>query len=124
MSKNESAWKTMLNYYKEEHQAIHAPMVYGDLWVQTKSRQRFVFGLTADAQAALGDVLTITTPANNVHVNAGETLITITGTKATKQLASPFSVTVQKINTELADQPALIGQQAEKDNWLAKVKAD
>lgn len=124
MSKHESAWKTMINYYKEEHQAIHAPMVYGDLWVQTKSRQRFIFGLTAEAQAALGEITKIDYPAANAHFNSGETLLTITGTKTTKPLMTPFSITVQTVNTAFADQPALMTANEAKDNWLIKLKAD
>ncbi|BDZ29798.1 glycine cleavage system protein H [Lactiplantibacillus sp. WILCCON 0030] len=124
MPEHQSVWKTMIQYYQDEHQAIHAPMVYGDIWVRTKSRQRLVFGLTADAQAALGTVTAIDYPALNTHLEAGEILLTITGTNMTKQLATPFSVTVQKLNTDLADNPQLITDNIEKDNWLSKLRAD
>jgi len=124
MPKKESAWKTMIHYYRDEHQAIHAPMVYGDLWVQTKSRQRFIFGLTDEAQTALGSITKIDYPAINTHFNAGETLLTITGSKATKPLTTPFNITVQKVNSDFADQPDRMTDNAAKDNWLIKVKAD
>jgi len=124
MAKHESAWKTMIHYYKDEHDAIHAPMVYGDVWVRTKSRQRMIFGLTATAQQALGDIIKIDYPQINAHFNAGETLMTITGTNMIKKLPTPFNITVQEVNSDLAENPAAMTDNVEKDNWLTKLKAD
>ncbi|AVK64293.1 glycine cleavage system protein H [Lactobacillus sp. CBA3606] len=117
-------WKTVYLWYKTDYQERHELMAYGDLWLQLKSRQRLVLGLTTTGQAELGTITAVTYAAVDQHLAAGDDLVTIIGTKATKTLTLPVSGHLKSLNQAVLTQPDLLNGKAEKKRWLIKLKAD
>lgn len=124
MPKRESAWKQMIHFYRDEYQEQHAPMLYGDVWLQTKSRNRLNLGLTDTAKATLQGVTTVELPTKHQHVAAGEPLATINDAQGSHAIASPFGGTVIKSNASLAAEPAALTTNTQKANWFVWLKAD
>ncbi|RRK11291.1 glycine cleavage system protein H [Lactiplantibacillus garii] len=124
MAKHESAWKQMFHFYRDEYREQHAPMLYGDVWLQTKSRQRLVLGLTDDAKNTLTAVTGLTLPTVNQHLDTGATLLTVSDAAGEHPFTTPFAGTVQKINADLLATPAILTRNSQKDNWLIVFKAD
>lgn len=123
MAKRQSAWKQMINYYRDEYREQHAPTIYGDVWLQTKSHQRLILGLTAAATPAT-PVTALALPTKGQHLASGATLVTLTSGETTQTISTPFGGTVQKVNTALLADAAQLSTNAEKDNWLVQLKAD
>ncbi|WP_048000912.1 glycine cleavage system protein H [Lactiplantibacillus herbarum] len=124
MAQHESAWKQMINYYRTDYQEKHAPMLYGNVWITTKSHQRFVLGLTDSATATFTNINQVELPAAGDHLAAGETLVTITADGSQHVITTPFSGTVKKCNTALDTDPAVLKATKQAKNWLIQLKAD
>lgn len=124
MAKQESAWKQMIHFYRHDYEEQHAPMLYGDVWLKTKSHQRLLLGLSTQGQQNLGLVSQISLPTNGEHLMAGDTLATLTDDHGVHTLQTPFSGTVQKTNVDLQATPQLIVSNKQTDNWLVQLKAD
>lgn len=124
MAKHESAWKQMFHFYRDEYHEKHAPMLYGDIWLQTKSHQRLVLGLTDPATAPLTGITGLTLPSEGQHLTTGDVLTTVTDDQGAHPFTTPFSGTVQKINTDLTAQPSDLANNVQKNNWLLILKAD
>lgn len=123
MAKHESAWKTMLNFYKAERAEEKAPMMYQDVWLKTKSHQRLILGLTDSAKAELTTVTTIDWPSVGTELAAGDPLVTLHGATTKKVVTTPFSGTVTAVNADLNTNPSPITTNVQKDNWLVKLRA-
>lgn len=124
MAKHESAWKQMLHFYRDEYHEKHAPMLYGEVWLQTKSHQRLVLGLTDPVKAELPAVTQLTLPTEAQHLNAGDVLATLTTASGERVITTPFGGTVQQGNADLVADPGALRTNRQKDNWLVQLKAD
>lgn len=124
MAKYESAWKQMINYYRTDYQEKHAPMVYGNVWLKTKSHQRLILGITDSAVQTLGTVTEFAFPTIGEHLTAGESLATIIDDHGQHVITTPFSGTVQKINTALNTDLTSLATNKQAKNWLVQLKAD
>lgn len=80
----------------------------------------YVVGLTDFAQQALGDIVFINMPESGDAVTAGEAFSDVESVKAVSDVFSPVSGTVEEVNEELIDDPALVNQ-APYENWFIKV---
>jgi len=77
-------------------------------------------GLSDFAQDALGDIVFVNLPAVGDPVNAGETFADVESVKAVADVYSPVTGTVEAVNEELLDNPALVNE-APYDAWLIRV---
>ena len=72
MAKQESAWKQMIHFYRHDYEEQHAPMLYGDVWLKTKSHDRLLLGLSDQGQHNLGVVHQLDLPTKGQHLVAGD----------------------------------------------------
>ena len=77
-------------------------------WVQKQEDGTYLIGITDYAQDALGDLVFVNLPEEGDEVVKGETFAVVESVKAVSDVFSPVSATIEAVNEELADDPALI----------------
>lgn len=80
----------------------------------------YTIGLSDFAQEELGDIVFVNLPMAGDSVAAGETFADVESVKAVADVYSPVTGTVEEINEELLDNPALVNE-APYDAWFIKV---
>jgi glycine cleavage system H protein len=78
-------------------------------------------GITAFACEQLGDVVYVELPKKGDKVKAGVAFGVVESTKATSDVFSPVSGTVQEVNSALADAPETINEDPYGKGWLVKI---
>jgi glycine cleavage system H protein len=81
-----------------------------------------VIGVSDYAQNQLGDIVFVELPAIGKDVQAGKAFGVVESVKAASDLNSPVSGKVVAINENLANDPALVNQDAFGNGWMIKVK--
>ncbi len=81
-------------------------------------------GLSAFAQAHLGEVVAVELPGPGTRLSAGEVYGEVESTITVADLFAPVSGVVVAINTALAGSPELVNADPERDGWLVEVDAD
>ena len=92
-------------------------------WVDVQGTVATV-GITAYAAEKLGDVVFVELPAVDSVVRAGQVCGEIESTKSVGELYAPVSGQVVAVNTEVADDPALINSAPFDGGWLLKIRLD
>ena len=77
-------------------------------------------GLTDYAQSELGDLVFVNLPEEGDSVTVGEAFGDVESVKAVSDVFSPVSATIEAVNEELADDPALINSDP-YGAWFIKV---
>jgi glycine cleavage system H protein len=75
-------------------------------------------GLSAVAVEALGEIVFVELPEAGTELVAGEPCGEVESTKSVSELFSPATGTVVTVNTALADNPALVGEDPYGEGWL------
>lgn len=114
----------MFNFYRDEYHEQRAPMIYGDVWLKTKSRQRLILGLTTPTTTTLASIDSLTLPAIGQHLAAGDVLTTVSDASGEHPITTPFGGTVIKTNADLLNQPTTLTTNPQKENWLVWLRAD
>ncbi|XP_019742008.1 glycine cleavage system protein H (aminomethyl carrier), b [Hippocampus comes] len=78
-------------------------------------------GISNYAQEALGDVVYCGLPEVGQSLEQMEEFGALESVKAASELYSPLTGEVKEINTELADNPALVNKACYTDGWLIKM---
>lgn len=81
-----------------------------------------VIGITDHAQQQLGDVVFVEVPEVGRKVTAGEATAVVESVKAASDVYSPISGEVTEANAGLAENPALVNEDAEGKAWFFKVR--
>jgi glycine cleavage system H protein len=89
-------------------------------WVKMDGNVAIV-GITAFAQAELGDLVFVDLPTMGKAVTAHGTLCVVESTKAASDVYSPLAGTVIEVNQALADDPGLINRTPYTDGWIVKL---
>ena len=89
-------------------------------WVQKQEDGTYLIGITDYAQDALGDLVFVNLPEEGDEVVKGETFADVESVKAVSGVFSPVSATIEAVNEELADAPALINSDP-YGAWFIKV---
>lgn len=89
-------------------------------WVQKQEDGTYLIGITDYAQDALGDLVFVNLPEEGDEVVKGETFADVESVKAVSDVFSPVSATIEAVNEELADAPALINSDP-YGAWFIKV---
>ena len=89
-------------------------------WVQKQEDGTYLIGITDYAQDALGDLVFVNLPEEGDEVVKGETFADVESVKAVSDVFSPVSATIEAVNEELADDPALINSDP-YGAWFIKV---
>ena len=79
-------------------------------------------GITNHAQEQLGDVVFVEVPEVGRTVTAGEAAAVVESVKAASDVFSPLAGEVSETNTDLADNPALVNEDAEAGAWFFKLR--
>ncbi len=79
-------------------------------------------GITDHAQHELTDIVFCETPAVGKILKAGEAAAVVESVKTASDIYSPVSGQVIESNKALADNPALVNQDAFGQGWFFKVK--
>lgn len=79
-------------------------------------------GITKHAQEQLGDVVFVEVPEVGRTVTAGEAAAVVESVKAASDVFSPLAGEVSDANTDLADNPALVNEDAEGGAWFFKLR--
>jgi glycine cleavage system H protein len=88
-------------------------------WIRVDGDVAYV-GITDYAQDALGDLVFVNLPEEGDEVVKGETFADVESVKAVSDVFSPVSATIEAVNEELADDPALINSDP-YGAWFIKV---
>ena len=100
----------MSRYFTEEHE-----------WLEVDGETATV-GITDFAQAQLGDIVFVEVPEAGRKVVKGGEAAVVESVKAASDVYAPVSGDVIEGNQALADDPALVNQDAEGDGWFFKIK--
>ena len=79
-------------------------------------------GITHHAQDQLGDVVFVELPVVGRKAAKGETVAVVESVKAASDIYAPIAGEVTEANTALADQPALVNEDAEGKAWFFKLR--
>ena len=79
-------------------------------------------GITYHAQDQLGDVVFVELPVVGRKAAKGETVAVVESVKAASDVYAPIAGEVTEANTALADQPALVNEDAEGKAWFFKLR--
>ena len=79
-------------------------------------------GITHHAQDQLGDVVFVELPVVGRKAAKGETVAVVESVKAASDIYAPVAGEVTEANTALADQPALVNEDAEGKAWFFKLR--
>lgn len=81
-----------------------------------------VVGISDYAQDSLGDVVFVELPEVGATVKSGDSFAVVESVKAASDIYVPVSGEVIEVNEALADNPALINEDAFGAGWLVKIK--
>jgi glycine cleavage system H protein len=89
-------------------------------WVRRRNGG-FEVGLTAYAQAELGDLVFVGLPAPGDALKAGAAFAEVESVKAVSQVFSPLTGAVAAVNAALGERPGLINE-APYEAWLIRAE--
>jgi glycine cleavage system H protein len=78
-------------------------------------------GITAYAQAELGDIVYVSLPEVGAEVSAGQTCGEVESTKSVSDLFAPVTGTVVARNEALEGSPELVNSDPYGDGWLLEI---
>jgi len=79
-------------------------------------------GITHHAQDQLGDVVFVELPVVGRKAAKGETVAVVESVKAASDVYAPIAGEVTEANAAMADQPALVNEDAEGKAWFFKLR--
>ncbi len=92
-------------------------------WVKLMGDNQVQVGISDFAQYELGDLVYVELPAVGRHLALAEQCAVVESVKTASDLYSPVTGTVVEVNTQVADEPGLVNEDA-YTNWLFTLKAD
>jgi len=97
-------------YYTKDHE-----------WIRVEGSTGMV-GVSEHAQEQLGDVVYVELPEVGRTVEAGEQVAIVESVKAASEVYSPVSGRIVAVNRALADNPALVNEDAEGSAWFFQIE--
>lgn len=79
-------------------------------------------GITNHAQQQLGDVVFVEVPEIGRKAARGEAVAVVESIKAASEVYAPVAGEVTEVNAALANQPALVNEDAEGKAWFFKLR--
>jgi len=99
-----------LEFFTKDHEYIR---VDGDIGT---------IGITSHAQEQLGDVVFVELPDVGRKVEQKEAMAVVESVKAASEIYAPVSGEVVEANADLAENPALVNEEAEGKAWFFKLR--
>lgn len=100
----------MTTYYTKDHE-----------WIRVEDSTGIV-GVSEHAQEQLGDVVYVELPEVGRTVKAGDQVAIVESVKAASEVYSPVSGRILAANQTLADNPALVNEDAEGGAWFFEIE--
>jgi glycine cleavage system H protein len=99
----------MSRYFTEDHE-----------WVDVDGDTGTV-GISDYAQGQLGDIVFVDVPEEGKELSKGDDAAVVESVKAASDVYSPVSGTIIETNSDLADTPGLVNEDAGGDGWFFKL---
>ncbi len=90
-------------------------------WVKVEGNIATI-GITDFAQSQLGDVVFVDLPAEGASIEQGKEFAVVESVKAVSDIYAPVSGVIKKVNTQLADAPETLNQDAYGEGWIVVVE--
>jgi glycine cleavage system H protein len=81
-----------------------------------------VVGITEHAATQLGDIVFVELPEPDSTVSRGDEIVVIESVKAASDILAPLDGEIVEVNSALADNPALVNEDATGKAWFFKMK--
>ena len=81
-----------------------------------------VVGITDYAAEQLGDIVFVELPEAGTTVSKDDEVVVIESVKAASDILAPIDGEIVEVNEALADNPALVNEDAQGDGWFFKMK--
>ena len=91
-------------------------------WINIEDHEAAVVGITLHAQDALGDVVFVDLPEVGATIAQGEPAGVVESVKAAADVKMPVTGEIVEVNQKLADNPAMVNEDAEGAAWFMKIK--
>lgn len=92
-------------------------------WIRVEGEEA-VIGITDFAQGELGDIVFIDIDSEGEERDVEEVFGTVEAVKTVSDLFMPVKGTVIAVNEALADDPALVNNDAYGEGWMVRIKLD
>lgn len=93
-------------------------------WARLEDDGKVTVGISDHAQGLLGDLVYVDLPNVGDSVEAGNAAAVVESVKAASDVYAPVSGTIVAVNTDLADKPETINEDAYGEGWIFVVQAD
>lgn len=90
------------------------------LWIK-EIKNGYRIGLSEKGQDDIGEVMFVELPEFGEHMQKGDSLISVEGSKAVTELVVPMSGTVGKVHDELEDHPELLNDPDADEIWILEL---
>jgi len=90
-------------------------------WIRVEGDEA-VIGITHFAQGELGDIVFVDVDTEGQDVDADEIFGSVEAVKTVSDLFMPVKGTVLAVNEKLADDPALVNNDAYGEGWMVRIK--
>lgn len=91
-------------------------------WARIEDDGTIRVGISDHAQALLGDLVYVELPNVGDEVEAGKACSVVESVKAASDVYAPVSGEITEVNSDLADNPETINEDAYGDGWLFAIK--
>jgi glycine cleavage system H protein len=93
-------------------------------WARVEGDGKVTIGISDHAQGLLGDLVYVDLPTVGDSIEAGNACAVVESVKAASDVYSPVTGTIAAVNTELADKPETINEDAYGEGWIFVVEID
>ena len=93
-------------------------------WARAEGNGRVTVGISDHAQGLLGDLVYVDLPSVGDRVEAGTGAAVVESVKAASDVYSPVTGTVVAVNSDLADKPETINEDAFGEGWIFAVEIE
>ena len=93
-------------------------------WARVEGSGRVTIGISDHAQGLLGDLVYVELPQVGDRVEAGTAAAVVESVKAASDVYSPLTGVVVEVNSDLADKPETINEDAYGEGWIFVVEAE
>jgi len=91
-------------------------------WARVEGSGRVTVGISDHAQGLLGDLVYVELPNVGDRIEAGTAAAVVESVKAASDVYSPLTGTVVEVNSDLADKPETINEDAYGEGWIFVVQ--
>ena len=93
-------------------------------WARVEGSGRITVGISDHAQGLLGDLVYVELPQVGDRVEAGTAAAVVESVKAASDVYSPLAGIVVEVNSDLADKPETINEDAYGEGWIFVIEAE